>query len=232
MALTGNDDAFKYDIAFSFVREDESLATQLNDLLQDRYRTFLYSKAQEQLVGTDGEKTFNSVFGEQARTVAVLLRPEWGRTPWTRIEETAIRNRAFSQGYDFATFIVTAPGTPTPDWLPKPRIWYDFKRFGLNGAAAVLGTRIQERGGAAVNETLADRAARLRRAQVFDQERQAFQRGYEGVEAAREAHRRLVNDLKANTELLRHVGCRVQDVHDGTTMLVGKGVVLTVKFRA
>ena len=100
MALTGNDDAFKYDIAFSFVREDEGLATQLNDLVQDRYRTFLYSKAQEQLAGTDGERTFNAVFGEQARTVAVLLRPEWGQTPWTRIEETAIRNRAFSQGYD------------------------------------------------------------------------------------------------------------------------------------
>src|SRR2546421_5505849 len=49
MALTGNDDAFKYDIAFSFVGDDEGLATQLNDRLQDRYRTFLYSKAQEQL---------------------------------------------------------------------------------------------------------------------------------------------------------------------------------------
>src|SRR5262249_14316065 len=40
MALTGNDDGFKYDIAFSFVKEDEGLATQLNDHLRDRYRTF------------------------------------------------------------------------------------------------------------------------------------------------------------------------------------------------
>jgi len=117
-ALTGNDDAFKYDIAFSFVREDEGLATQLNDLVQDRYRTFLYSKAQEQLAGTDGERTFNAVFGEQARHVAVLLRPEWGQTPWTRIEETSIKNRAYNQN-DFATFIVTAPRTPIPEWLPK-----------------------------------------------------------------------------------------------------------------
>jgi hypothetical protein len=60
--------------------------------MQDRYKTFLYSRAQGELVGTDGEKTFNAVFGEQARIVAVLLRPEWGQTPWTRIEETAIRN--------------------------------------------------------------------------------------------------------------------------------------------
>jgi hypothetical protein len=56
MALTGNDDGFKYDIAFSFVREDEGLATQLNDRVRDRYRTFLYPRAQEQLAGTDGER--------------------------------------------------------------------------------------------------------------------------------------------------------------------------------
>jgi hypothetical protein len=231
MALTGSDDAFKYDIAFSFVKEDEGLATQINDLVQDRYRTFLYSRAQEQLAGTDGEKTFNAVFEKEARIVAVLLRPEWGNTPWTRIEETAIRNRAYSQGYDFATFVVTAPRTPIPQWLPIPRSWYDLERFGLPGAAAVLVSRVQDRGGAAVQETLADRAARLQRAQAFNQQRDAFHRSHEGVEAAREAYRRLVNDLKSNSELLSSIGCRIQDVaYGGITMIVGHGVVLTVQF--
>jgi hypothetical protein len=181
-----SNDAFKYDIALSFAKEDEGVATQLNDLVQDRYRTFLYSKAQEQLVGTDGEKTFNAVFGEQARTVAVLLRPEWGHTPWTRIEETAIRNRAHDHGYDFATFIVTVPQTPIPGWLPKTRIWFDLERFGLPGAAAVLASRVQERGGAAVEETLADRAARLRRAKDLSEAREAFHRSHAGVDASRE----------------------------------------------
>jgi hypothetical protein len=230
MALTGSEaDAFKYDIAFSFVKEDEGLATQINDLVQDRYRTFLYSRAQEQLAGTDGEETFNSVFGEQARTVAVLLRPEWGQTAWTRIEETAIKNRAYSQGYDFATFIVTAPRTPIPEWLPKTRIWYDLERFGLPGAAAVLESRVRERGGAALEETVAHMAARLRRAQDLNEAREAFQHSHEGVDAAREAYRRLVGDLKTNTELLGSLGCRIQDVYGGITMLVGKGVVLTEK---
>jgi hypothetical protein len=175
MALTDNDDGFKYDIAFSFVREDESLATQLNDRVRDRYPTFLYSRAQDQLVGTDGEKTFNAVFGKEARIVAVLFRPEWGQTPWTRIEETAIRNRAHEKGYDFTTFIVTKPGTSIPDWLPKTRIWYDLPRFGLDGAAAVLAARVQDRGGTAVPETLPDRAARLQRDQELSQQRDAFQ---------------------------------------------------------
>ena len=53
---------FQYDIAFSFTKEDEGVATQINDLLRDRYETFLYSRAQEKLAGTDGEKMFNAVF--------------------------------------------------------------------------------------------------------------------------------------------------------------------------
>jgi hypothetical protein len=69
---------FKYDVAFSFLQEDEGLATQINDRLQDRYRTFLYPKAQEQLAGTDGEMMFNAVFAKEARSVAVLLRDRWG----------------------------------------------------------------------------------------------------------------------------------------------------------
>ena len=101
MALTGgNEDGFKYDIAFSFAREDEGIATQLNDRVRDRYPTFLYSTAQEQLVGSDGEKTFNAVFGEEARIVAVLLRPEWGQTPWTRIEEPQYEIGRTKNGYD------------------------------------------------------------------------------------------------------------------------------------
>src|SRR4029453_12610145 len=67
-------------------------------------------------------------------------------------QDRADRNQeqAFDYTYDFATFIVTVPGTPIPDWLPKTRIWYDLQRFGLDGAAGVLAARIQERGGAAV----------------------------------------------------------------------------------
>jgi hypothetical protein len=89
-----------------------------------------------------------------------------------------------------------------------------------------LEARVQDRGGIAVQETLADRAARLQRAQDLNEAREAFQHSHEGVEAAREAHRRLVGDLKTNTELLGRIGCRVQDVYGGITMLVGKAVVL------
>jgi hypothetical protein len=89
---------YKFDVAFSFPSKDEGLATRINDLLQDRIETFLYSRQQEKLAGTDGEKTFSEVFGKEARVVVVLFRNGWGQTRWTRIEETAIRGRAYERG--------------------------------------------------------------------------------------------------------------------------------------
>src|SRR5262249_19553652 len=74
-------------------------------------------------------------------------------------------------------------------------------------------------------------AARLQRAENFNQQRDAFHRSHEGVEAAREAYSRLVNGLKSNSELLSSIGCRIQDVaYGGITMIVGHSVVLTVQF--
>ena len=111
--------AYKFDVALSFLAGDEALAAELNDLLQDRLKTFLYSRRQEDLVGTDGEKTFNRVFATEARLVVVLYRENWGQTRWTQIEETAIRGRAFDHGYDFTLFIPLDEGRTVPKWLPK-----------------------------------------------------------------------------------------------------------------
>jgi hypothetical protein len=65
---------FEYDVAFSFLAQDESVATELNDALSEGAKTFLYSKQQEQLAGTDGEKTFSAVFGEKSRFVVILVQ--------------------------------------------------------------------------------------------------------------------------------------------------------------
>ena len=147
-------DNYKYDVAFSFLAQDEAFAMQLNDLLQDRVTTFLYSRRQGELAGTDGEKTFNLVFGEQARLVVVLYREGWGETPWTRIEETAIRNRAFDHGYDFVKFIPLDDKPSVPKWLPRTQLWVGLKRWGISGAASVIEARIQELGGETHEESV------------------------------------------------------------------------------
>jgi hypothetical protein len=179
-----NDYLYKYDVAFSFLAQDESLATELNDLLQDRFSTFLYSKKQGEIAGTDGEKTFNTVFGEDARLVVVLYRVGWGQTAWTRIEETAIRNRAYDHGYDFVKFIPLDEPQEVPKWLPRAQIWLGLKRWGVAGAASVIEARIEELGGNPHEETAEDRAIRLERSLKFDEERKRFLRSEDGVCAA------------------------------------------------
>lgn len=174
---------FEYDVAFSFLAQDESVATELNDALSARVKTFLYSKQQEQLAGTDGEKTFNAVFGEKSRSVVILHRDGWGATPWTRIEQTAIRNRGYDEGYDFALLVPMDKPPTTPEWFQKNRIWIGLERYGVAGAAAVIEARIQELGGTPHQETLEERAARQARAVEFKAERQAALNSFAGVEA-------------------------------------------------
>jgi len=183
-------------VAFSFLAEDEELATQINDLIQDRLETFIYSKKQEQLAGTDGEETFNRIFGSEARIVFVLYRNGWGKTPWTRIEETAIRNRAFEEGYDFAIFAPLDKKPNMPKWLPKSRIWIGLDRWGIEGAATVIEARVQEAGGTPKEETVEDRALRLSRKIAAEEKKQAFLKSEKGVQTANKEIASLFSELK------------------------------------
>ena len=175
---------YEYDVALSFLVQDEPLATQLANILEERHRVFLYSRKQEQLAGTDGEKTFNDVFAKQARVVVVLYRQGWGESPWTRIEETALRNRAYDEGYDFALFVPTEDKPSVPKYVPRTRLWIGLERFGINGAASVIDARVQELGGTPRVQSLEERAARAQKASESKTFREGYFRSHEGVQAA------------------------------------------------
>ena len=57
-------EGFKYDVAFSFLSRDEELAININDHLEGRVKTFLYSEQQKEVGGTDGYESFGRVFGQ------------------------------------------------------------------------------------------------------------------------------------------------------------------------
>lgn len=187
---------YKYDVALSFLKEDEELATSLNDLIQNRLSTFLYSKRQGEIVGTDGEETFNKVFGSDSRIVVVLYRGKWGTTPWTRIEETAIRNRAFNEGYDFTIFIPLESPPKPPPWLPKTRIWADLERLGVQGAVSIIEDRVKEAGGTSHEETVEERATRLKQQMDKERKRKAFLNSADGVKSASEEFTRLATQVE------------------------------------
>jgi len=174
---------FQYDVAFSFLAQDEPLALELDSILSERLTTFIYSDRQTEIAGTDGEETFSRVFGTEARIVAVLYRAGWGDTSWTRIEQTAIRNRAYEQGYDFVVFI-PLDTSPLPTWLPRTQIWIGLERWGVEGAAAVIEARVAQAGGAPRVEDALARAKRLSREAQARAEREAFLHSQAGVDAA------------------------------------------------
>ena len=177
---------YKYDVAFSFLKDDEALAIQLNEILKERLNTFLYSERQKEVAGTDGEVTFNRVFGKEARIVVVLYRPNWGKTPWTRIEETAIRNRGYEDGYQFAIFVPLENSHEVPQWLPKTQIWVGIERWGIAGVASVIDARVQEYGGIPREETVEEHATRLKQQIDNEKARKQFLDSVEGVKSAGE----------------------------------------------
>lgn len=152
---------FEYDVAFSFAQKDETLAYSIYTLLKDRLKCFIYSEEQKKLAGTDGETSFNQVFSKDSRIVVIFHSQDWGNTNWTRIEETAIKNKGFDEGYDFVILIPTDKTVNPPKWLPKTRLWVGLERWGIESAASVIEARVQEFGGQIKELTVVEKLAQI-----------------------------------------------------------------------
>ncbi len=193
---------YKYEVAFSFLQSDEKIAYQINDLIQDRFSSFIYSKKQEVLGGTDGEKTFNTVFQEEARVVVILYRDGWGKTAWTRIEETAIKNRAFNKGWEFLIVINLDANSTLPTWIPNPYIWLDYEKYKSEGAIAVIDQRIKKNGGESRLETIEDKAKRFGRLRKDAKVRSDFLKSGNSFYEADTEVESIITMLKENKEAI------------------------------
>jgi hypothetical protein len=224
-----------YDVAFSFLAPDEPLALELKDLLEDRFSTFVFSQKQESLAGTDGEETFAKVFGVEARIVVVLYRARWGQTSWTRIEDTAIRNRALDEGYDF-TLWISLDGSALPRWVPKNRIYLDYQRYGTRAAAAVISAKIVEVGGEPQVETFPDRANRVAREKQRARDRESFLRSQAGVVAMGKEIGALFHEMTRSAEQVRdnppHFTVSTERQGDSQIAVICQGATVTARFRA
>lgn len=208
---------YKYDVATSFLQEDEQLAIEVADRLGDRVAVdvFVYSKRQNDLVGKDGLEAFSGVFGEQSRVVVVLHREGWGQTPWTGVEETAIKNRGLDEGWDFI-LLIRLDKSPIPKWLPKTRIWLGFDKYGIDGAASAIEALVQQSGGDVRTETVVDYAGRIARAINFEGERVTWYSSERGIAAA-------TSEAKVALEELAKLATQIQEKHDA----LGLGVEQT-----
>lgn len=202
-----NQQEFTYDVALSFTQQDEELAYTIFTLLKNRLRCFIYSEEQKKLAGRDGEDLFNSVFSKESRIVVIFFREEYGNTKWTRIEETAIHNRGYEEGYDFVILIPTVSKFSPPAWLPKTRLWIGLDRWGIESAAGVIEARVQEFGGIVKLETVSDKAARAEYEINEKREREKLLNSSEAANLAQEEIKNLksifkkqADEIKENTQ--------------------------------
>src|ERR1700677_3862713 len=142
----------QYDVAISFLAQDEPLALQLEQQLSPNVSVFVYSERQKELVGKDGLEEFSQVFGAAARVVVVLYRDGWGQTNWTAVEEVAIKGRILEDGLRSLVFATLVKNPDLPKWLPKQFIRLDHTRFPDDLAPAIR-ARVLENGGELREET-------------------------------------------------------------------------------
>lgn len=125
----------------------------------------------------------------------VLFREGWGKTKWTRIEETAIKERALDKGWEFLA-VVSIGTTNAPVWLPKTKIWFGLERFGISGAVAVIDARIQDQGGISGDETPSEKASRIARDEKLKAERTEFLESPDGFHLVQKELRSLFNYIR------------------------------------
>ena len=148
----------KYDVAISFLTQDESVARALHDRLSTTLNVFFYPRSQEELGGTDGMESMRLPFVDDSRVVVVLYRERWGKTPWTRVEEAAIKDGCLKHGWHRLFFMPLANGAPLPVWLPETHVRFNFADFGIAQAVGAIKARAKECGGKIAPVTALSRA--------------------------------------------------------------------------
>ena len=164
------------------------------DRIRDRVKVFIYSEQQKELIANDGIDSFSQVFREQTRVVVVLYRENWGKTKWTRIEETAIKSKQFDEGFKF--LVVVSLDGMHPVWYPDTWVWGDLQRYGIDGLASVIETRVRETGGMVQSRSAVDDAIKLQHEIVFEAERRTWRGSVDGVLRAQQELEALFVELQ------------------------------------
>ena len=187
---------YKYDVAFAFLKKDEHLANQINDLIHNKLNTFLYSKKQEGRALRNRDKVFFDVFAKQSRVVVLIYRSKWGTTPWTEIEEKLIRARVSDEGEDFLLLIPLDNPPITPKYLPKSQIWADLPKSGIKGAVNAIEVKVQSLGQGLEKALPINLDTENNSDTQFKVERSKFLESVNGLEIAKLELKKLFTELK------------------------------------
>ncbi|MDB4915626.1 MAG: hypothetical protein JWM95_3270 [Gemmatimonadetes bacterium] len=186
----------RFDVAFSFVsREDLSVAKKLRDLLEPVLCAFVYTDHQDIVGGGEGMTAYGNVFRNETRLAVILLRPDWGKTQWTAVEEAAIRDRSLRTGGRSYMVVSMEEGLALPSWIPWTTIYQQGWREPLLETAAVIRARARDAGAVLKVESALDIARK--RARHFDvaRERDEMMKSPRGAAAGRNEAIRLMAEV-------------------------------------
>jgi hypothetical protein len=205
----------QYDVAISFLSKDEPIAAAIHQRLTEGLKVFFFPRNQEELAGTDGLESMRRPFYDDSRVMVVLYRDPWGKTPWTRVEETAIKEACLEHGWQRLVFVVLDRETPLPIWLPQHLVRFNFADFGLEQAVGAIKARVQENGGQYLPLTATRRAEIFKAEELFRQDKSRMSSG-EGMKAI----------LASVAELFRQIEKHCADINERGFLQIRYGSVL------
>lgn len=194
----------QYDVAISFLMQDEALASAINDRLSEGLRVFFFPRKQEDLAGTDGMESMREPFLE-SRISVIIYRPEWGHTPWTGVEAEAIKDACLMNQFQNLFFLVVEPTHDFPKWVPHHHVRFNYADYGLEQAIGAIKMRVQDRGGEYQPMTPRRKAESLRLEQVYKMERSNLS-SQEGRQATDSQASILIEEMGREIEDLNNRG--------------------------
>jgi hypothetical protein len=173
----------QYDVAISFLSKDEAIAAAIYRKLTEGLQVFFFPRNQEDIAGTDGLESMRKPFFDDSRVMVVLYREPWGKTPWTRVEETAVKEACLEYGWERLFLIVLDPASALPVWLPKNHVRFNYADFGPEQAVGAIKARVQENGGQQLPLTAMKRAEIFEAEELFrrDKSRMNSEKGIEAI---------------------------------------------------
>jgi hypothetical protein len=100
-----------------------------------------------------------------------------------------------------------------PPWVERTRLYYSLDRFGIDGAAAVVESKLQELGLAPVVEGARDRAQRLERSLTFKTEKETFEKSTTGAQAGSKAYLAVLTLMQSQVAELAASSARLKPLH-------------------
>jgi len=184
-----------YDVAISFLFQDQQTAQALHDeLATSGLNVFFFPRRQEELAGTNGMESMRAPF-LGARVNVVLFRKPWGETPWTRVEDTAISEQCFKGGWPTLMFVQLDKLSALPKWLPTTHVRFSFDDYGLTQLVGAIKLRAQEQGEVIKRVDAMKKADAVRREADYLADRDRLMRDAGWIGELQRSIRETINEL-------------------------------------